>query len=148
MSKEQLPIKQQAFVEEYITNGFNAAAAYRIAYPLAKTGHRENGHRLITKDNIKAVIAKRKAELMAKTEWSTEISKGKYLEAAQIGIDIHQPAVAVTAYRNIDGLYGLQKADMAGREAVVIVIGPKPDSRPVVASQEAEDGPERLKEVE
>ena len=55
--------KQEAFCQEYCSNGFNASAAYKIAYPKAKAGHRQNGQRLITKDYIKERIVSIKVRI-------------------------------------------------------------------------------------
>lgn len=59
--------KQQAFVEYYCANGFNASAAYRIAYPSCKAGHNKLGSRLMTNDGIKQAIAKKKAVIKAES---------------------------------------------------------------------------------
>jgi hypothetical protein len=53
----ELSDKRQAFVEEYCRNGFNASAAYKVAYPGCNSGWDAHAARLIGKDSVKDAIA-------------------------------------------------------------------------------------------
>ncbi len=48
--------KQQAFVNNYCTNGHNASKAYKNAYPNCKSGYNAHGAREIAKDSVKQAI--------------------------------------------------------------------------------------------
>ena len=53
----ELSDKQQAFVQEYVVNGYNASQAYRTAYPGCNSGWDAHGARLVVKDRIKQAIS-------------------------------------------------------------------------------------------
>ena len=57
---------RQIFVNTYLTNGYNATQAYKTAYPNCKSGHQQNGSRMMLNDVIKEAISKAKKEL---EEW-------------------------------------------------------------------------------
>lgn len=59
---KELTAKQQAFVDEYISNGANGAKAYGKIYG-QKESARISASRLLSKDNISAEIQKRLEEV-------------------------------------------------------------------------------------
>ena len=54
---------RQIFVNTYITNGYNATQAYKIAYPKCNSGQDRAGHRLLSFVDVKEAIDKAKNEL-------------------------------------------------------------------------------------
>jgi hypothetical protein len=60
----KLPIKQERFVENYITNGGNSAKAYRDAgYKSTQFAAEANASRLLSNDRVSRAIAERRAAL-------------------------------------------------------------------------------------
>jgi len=57
---------RQIFVNTYLTNGYNATQAYKTAYPICKSGHKQAGSRLLTFVDIQESISRAKKEL---EEW-------------------------------------------------------------------------------
>ena len=65
----ELSDKQQAFVQEYVVNGYNASQAYRKAYPGCNGGWDKFGSRLMVKEGIKQAIAAKQAKSQAKADY-------------------------------------------------------------------------------
>lgn len=57
---------RQIFVNTYLTNGYDATDAYRVAYPKCKSGHQQSGSRLLLVAVVKQSIDKAKKDLK---EW-------------------------------------------------------------------------------
>ncbi len=56
--------KHNAFIEEYLVNGFNATEAYQVAYPkVSYDTAKTNGNKLLTKTDIKEIVEAKKKEL-------------------------------------------------------------------------------------
>ncbi len=53
---------RQIFVNTYLTNDYNAAQAYKTAYPNCKGGWNKLGHRLLTFDDVKEALSKAKKD--------------------------------------------------------------------------------------
>jgi len=70
MANRPLTPKQAAFIREYVIDNNATQAALRAGY--AASCARWAGCTNITKPNIKAELAKRRAEIEAKTEYSIE----------------------------------------------------------------------------
>src|SRR5256885_1236040 len=59
MAEKQLTAKQQAFVQAYLTNGRNAAAAYRAAYKadrMSPAAVRVEASRLLARPNVALMV--------------------------------------------------------------------------------------------
>lgn len=67
-----LTLREEAFVASYIQNGGNATGAGRSAGYKGKSGARVTAHRLLTRANISAEIAKRRAELRRASDVSAQ----------------------------------------------------------------------------
>lgn len=64
LNENGLNIKQQTFIEEYLSNGFNAKAAYKVAYPKAKDSTcKTNGCLLLQDPTIKSYLDKKLKEI-------------------------------------------------------------------------------------
>ncbi len=57
---------RKIFVNTYLTNGYDATNAYRMAYPKCKAGHQQSGSRLLLIAVVKEAIDKAKKDLQ---EW-------------------------------------------------------------------------------
>ena len=57
---------RQIFINTYLTNGYNATQAYKTAYPNCKSGHQQNGSRMLLNDVVKEAIDRAKKGL---EEW-------------------------------------------------------------------------------
>jgi len=101
--------KQRAFIAEYLTNGHNATDAYRKAYPKCNSGHKENGCRLLTKDNVKAEIARIRAKMELKSERTVQSIDEMQQAAYDLAMQNNQPSAAVSAGQAIARLYGMDK---------------------------------------
>ena len=72
--------RQAVFVSHYCTDAaFNAALAYKMTYPMAKTGHNASGARLLAKVSIIEAINEYKANHKAKEQYDTEIWRQQVL---------------------------------------------------------------------
>jgi phage terminase small subunit len=90
MSPETAPVKplslpKQRFVEAYLQTGNASKAAEDAGY--AKHSARKQGSRLLTKPDVKAAIARRRAELTVQLEAKTGITLERILqELARMGL--------------------------------------------------------------
>lgn len=89
--------KQQAFINEYMVNGHNATQAYKKAYPDAKTGHRQNGARLIANDNVSKAIKGLMAKIGRKAEFTMQQYQDQLRDDRALAISLNQPSAAVSA---------------------------------------------------
>lgn len=101
--------KQQAFINEYMVNGHNATQAYKTAYPDCTSGHKQNGSRLLTNDDILKAIAGLMAELGAEAGYTVTQCQEEYEQARQLGISLNQPSAVVSAVTGKARLYGFDK---------------------------------------
>ena len=69
--------KQQDFVNNYCTNGYNATQAYKDAYPNCKGGWDKLGPRLTGNDGVKQAISEHKVKNKAKIEHNKELALSK-----------------------------------------------------------------------
>lgn len=67
--KESLSLPEKVFVEEYLSNGFVAAQAYKVAYPNSKSGR--NAYRVMKRDRVKKEIEQRLSEELGDAELFT-----------------------------------------------------------------------------
>ena len=124
--KERPSIRQMGFVEHFCTDALNnGSLAYKYAYPLCKSGHRQNAQRLITKDYIKQAIADYKAEIRAKKGFTVEDVHKLYEGAYELARAKHQTGSMVGAATGIARLYGMDKDAGTKQEQTIIIIGPK-----------------------
>ncbi len=68
----RLTDKQQLYVIEYCANGYNAAQAYKMAYPNCKGNYNKLGAENKAKQGIKDAIDEYKARTQAKNEYDRE----------------------------------------------------------------------------
>ena len=61
--------KQQDFVNEYCSNGYNASKAYKTAYPNSKGEWDKLGPRWRVKEGIKQAIAEKEADKQVKADY-------------------------------------------------------------------------------
>lgn len=101
--------RQQAFVNYYCNNGFNAAQAYKSAYPNCKTGHNKLAARVMARDGIKVAIsekiAKRQAELDYDQRKATQLLFD-LLERCKAAKDHNTEA---TVIRELNTIFALRK---------------------------------------
>ena len=64
---------RQIFVNTYLTNGYNATQAYKIAYPNAKSGYDRSASSLLRIPVVKEAIDKAKNELESWLEGGREL---------------------------------------------------------------------------
>lgn len=67
--KESLSLPEKVFIEEYLSNGFVASQAYKVAYPNSKSG--SNAHRVMKRDRVKNEIERRLNEELGDAELFT-----------------------------------------------------------------------------
>ncbi len=124
MAKTQekpLSDKRQHFVDEYCSNGGNASQAYKKAYPTAKTGHRQNGQRLITNDYIKEAIKVKLTENKVKNEINVEIQRQETIKLRDAAYDAKQYSAAITANDQLNkhaGFYALDNEQQSQSKAL------------------------------
>ncbi len=112
---KELTNKQQAFIQEYCSNGYNAAKAYKVAYPDCKAGHNALGARLTANDSIKQAVEVKKAEKQAEIDYNYDVAASElrkrlaYLEpqAKQGNIQAIQAQTAIL--RELNDITGLHK---------------------------------------
>ncbi|KKL07285.1 hypothetical protein LCGC14_2587530, partial [marine sediment metagenome] len=97
MPDKPLTAKRQAFCQAYCDNGHNASKAYKVAYPGCKSGHRQNGNRLITKDDIVQEISRIKGAITARSEYDVDQCDKQYSDIIALAIELKQPSAAVSA---------------------------------------------------
>lgn len=73
--RENLTLPEKVFVEEYLSNGFVAAQAYRVAYPNSNSVN--NSYRVIKRDRVKNEIQRRLNEEFGDAEFFTAKILGK-----------------------------------------------------------------------
>ncbi|UCH12301.1 MAG: terminase small subunit [Candidatus Omnitrophota bacterium] len=102
--------KQEAFCQEYCSNGYNALKAYIKAYPdSSHNAAKANSHRLIDNDRIRDRIDEIKAKISEKWELSKDyVIKGLYNIAED---KTTQKAVKVRAYENLGRICGAFELD-------------------------------------
>jgi phage terminase small subunit len=88
--------KQQAFVNEYITNGHNATQAYKKAYPDCKSGHKQAGSRLLTNVDIRQAIDTILDDIGAEAGWNVEIALSKLKDVIKKSMANKQYSSAVS----------------------------------------------------
>ena len=105
---------RQCFVDHYCTDAaFNGALAYRMAYPLAKSGHKENAARLLTNDNVLEAIDKKKQEIAERVEITTELCTQRFNDVYEKAIADKDYAAALRAIENHAKNKGYYEADNA-----------------------------------
>ena len=109
--------KQRAFINEYLTNGHNASAAYKTAYPDCNGGWERLGHRLMINDDIKAEIVERMAEAEQKADRTVESLDGMYQKAYTLAEACKIPAAMNQAVTGIARLYGMDKDAGGSKDA-------------------------------
>ena len=133
--------QQQCFVEHYCTDAaFNASLAYKMAYPLCKSGYNAHGARQIARDSIKQAISKFRAEIRKKTGFTVEDAHKLYEHAYDVAESAKQSGAMVGASTGIARLYGMDKDSGGGREQTVIIIGPKQPVKAIESVPVASDG--------
>jgi phage terminase small subunit len=106
--KKPLTAKQEAFVQEYCSNGYNGTqAAIKAGYSVntAKNIACEN----LSKPYIKARIDAYKAELSREHGYTVEQCQKEYEEIRQAAIAAGQLSAAATAVTGKARLYGMDK---------------------------------------
>jgi phage terminase small subunit len=101
--------KQRAFINEYMINGHNATKAYKKAYPDCKSGHKQNGSRLLTNDDILKTIAGLMAITGAEVGWSVAKAQAMLIETRDRAILQGTSSVEVSAVVAINRMFGLDK---------------------------------------
>ena len=107
--------KQQCFVDNYCTNGYNASQAYRIAYPNTKAGHNKLSSRLMANDGIKQAIGTIQAQNKAVIEHNFEIAADmlkqriSYLQPAAAQGNVQAIQAQTTLLRELNDIAGLHK---------------------------------------
>lgn len=117
---KSLTDKQQAFVQAYTTNGYNATQAARQAgYKGNDNTMRQTGFKLVTNGNVKRAIAAKKQEKQEKADYNYDKAiaaldqRIAYLEPAASKGNI-QAVVAQTALiREKDNITGLNKTNVS-----------------------------------
>lgn len=108
--------KQQAFIQEYCSNGYNASKAY-VSAGYSSVNADGNAHRLIVKDSIKAEIAKVRAKSVEKAERTVQSIDVMQQTAYDLALRLNQPSAAVSAGTAIARLYGMDKdAGTSGKD--------------------------------
>lgn len=74
MEKKILTDKQLAFVENYCSNGYNAAKAYKDAYPNCNGNYDKLGHENKRKQGIKDAIEQYKAKITEKVDFDRSMA--------------------------------------------------------------------------
>ena len=117
MSK-QLNDNENDFVIHLCTDAANnGALAYKMAYPLAKKGHRQNAYRLITKDYIKQAIAKKRDEIAEEVEITANLCTERFNTVYYSCISNSDYAGALRAVENHAKHVGYYDADNQQRKA-------------------------------
>ena len=118
MASKQLSDKQKAFVFEYCSNGHNASAAYKIAYPASSAKASEsNGIRAIRNDRIKKAIMGHMAELQVESSYTIEQYQLE-LESVRIRAELlKQPSAEVSAIVAKGRSMGYDKSNDIGAES-------------------------------
>ena len=114
--------KQQAFVEHYCTDAaFNATQAYSLAYPLCNAGQAQSASALLTNPNIIQAIAKRKAELVAKSEYDLNTWLQQTLTARAKASSDNNLSVCAAYDRLLAQYVGALEADNRQKQATLQV---------------------------
>ena len=100
--------KQQAFIEAYCANGFNASKAAREAGYSVKTS-KQMGKENLTKPPIKAAIDRFKAKNAKKAEITIESLIEELDEAQELAKQVGQASVIVSAVQAKAKLLGFDK---------------------------------------
>jgi hypothetical protein len=74
MPTSPLTDKQQAFIENYCNNGYNAAKAYKDAYPNCKGNYNKLGAENKAKQGINEAIEAYKAQITTKCDHNRQIA--------------------------------------------------------------------------
>lgn len=114
--------KQQSFIEHYTGDCHgNATKAYKMAGYADSTGSRVNACRLLTTDNIKVEIAKKRAKSAEKAEFTTQKAQSMYQSAYDLAERCRQPSAMNGSVLGMARLYGMDKDAGMGSKDV-----PKP----------------------
>lgn len=123
-----LTVKQVAFCEEYVANGYSATKAYQTAYPDAGEGTAKvNSCKLLKRDDIKNYIKQLQKERFEALNISAERIAEKLAEIA-FAPKNDQDYTATSQLKALDLLQkqmGLQnqKMEINGEQKIVISIG-------------------------
>jgi phage terminase small subunit len=98
-----------AFIDEYMTNGRNATAAYKIVYPKANQRCAEvKGSLLVNKVEVKKEIERREAELREKNKVTLEFLTEKLIAIANSASEF-APGASVSALKLLAQMHGLDQ---------------------------------------
>ena len=117
--------KQQCFVDNYCTNGYNASQAYKIAYPNTKAGHNKLSSRLMANDGIKQAIGTIQAQNKAIVEHNFEIAADmlkqriSYLQPAAAQGNVQAIQAQTTLLRELNDIAGLHKQTIDTKTTIV-----------------------------
>ena len=82
--KKILSYKQQDFINEYCSNGFNGSAAYKKAYPDCKSGHEAAASRLLRNVKIKEAITAKLKDRAKKVDVTIDYVLQKILNGLEL----------------------------------------------------------------
>ncbi len=101
--------KQELFIQEYCSNGYNAAQAYKKAYPNCKSGYNAHGAENIAKHSIKQAIDQYKAKIEKKLDLSRESQHAKLKVAYDVALTAKNPAAMTSAIREQNEMLGYHR---------------------------------------
>ena len=99
--------RHMAFIDEYMVNGRNATAAYKVVYPKANQRCAEvKGSLLVNKVEVKMEIETRENELRDKNKITLEFLTEKLIAIANSASEF-APAASVSALKLLAQMHGL-----------------------------------------
>lgn len=106
---------RQIFINAYMTNGYNATQAYKTAYPNCKTGHQQNGSRLMLNVVIKEAIDKAKEDLKEWLEGGRKLVDKLFSDQYKASVSANDRTNAVRCVENKAKNVGYYALDNAQR---------------------------------
>lgn len=126
---KELTDQEKLYADTYLSNGFNKADAYRVAYPTAtERSVASNGYKVATKPHVKEYIAERFEEIFGDTGEAAAkvLTKLAEIAFAERGDDYYTSTAQLKALELIQKQYGFQtqniKADVKTTLDIVINI--------------------------
>ena len=119
----KLTPKQRVFCEEYITNGFNALAAYRKAFPKASANKKPSyPYTLLNTPHIKAYIEQRRSEIFESLQIDQKrvMSEIAEIAFAEKGDEIYTTANKVKALELLCKVLGLQVSKTENKDTIEV----------------------------
>ena len=106
---------RQIFVNTYLTNGYNATEAYKVAYPNCKAGHQQSSSALLLIPVIKEAIDKAKKGLEEWLNAGRELCDRLFSERYTACVDRNDNTNAIRCIENKAKNVGYYALDNAQR---------------------------------